>query len=465
MNLFGIYLSRRTLFLVLADVCLILGSIFGSYELRFLHDASAPAIDLIRYWKGAIGVAVLLHLIGFYVFELYDLQVDFRRGSAIVRCLVAVAATCILAAAASFMLPHWHFGRGVFGLHAIFLALAVVGFRYAFTAFVRRYAPAEKAILVTGTSPVGPLVADLLENPARWFDLVGTLTSGLEPISYDAPALSSLGTLDDGPAALRAQDVRHMFLGGIDHLPDETVGKLLAFKTSGIEVHELSRVYRGLQRRVPVDHVDGMWFILGPGFAGENHPFVSNTLRIADVIGAVLTMTLSAPLWILAAIGIRLTMPGPVFFTQERVGHLEKPYVLYKFRSMRLDAERDGPQWAVEGDPRVTAFGRFLRRTRIDELPQLWNVLRGDMSLVGPRPERRHFVDLLKARIPHYGLRFMVKPGVTGWAQVNRPISATEEDAKVKLSYELYYIQERSLVLYTIVLMKTVPTVIFKPGT
>lgn len=230
-------------------------------------------------------------------------------------------------------------------------------------------------------------------------------------------------------------------------------------------MHDLCDLYRDLSGRLPLDLVDTRYFLREPAFTRDTDPVLSNLTRVLDILTALFLLALSSPLWVLAAVGIKLTMPGPVFYSQERVGKGEVNYTVYKFRSMRLDAEKDGPKWAAgQGDPRVTPFGRLLRRSRVDELPQLWNVLVGDMSLVGPRPERPVFVAELKKEIPYYGLRFQVKPGVTGWAQVNYRYGASVEDTRVKLSYDLFYVQHRSIALYLITLIKTVTTVIFKPG-
>ena len=169
---------------------------------------------------------------------------------------------------------------------------------------------------------------------------------------------------------------------------------------------------------------------------------------------------------LIVAVVVRLTSPGPILFTQERVGQDGRPFVLMKFRSMRADAEKlSGPVWATEDDPRITRFGKFMRKTRLDELPQLFNVLSGSMSLVGPRPERQHFVDQLAARIPYFQLRHIVKPGVTGWAQTNYPYGNTEEDALHKLQYDLFYIKNYSVLFDLSILVSTIKTVVLRRGT
>ena len=186
--------------------------------------------------------------------------------------------------------------------------------------------------------------------------------------------------------------------------------------------------------------------------------------RLFDILAAILLLLLTAPLLLATALLVKLESPGPVIYRQERVGLNGRIFTLWKFRSMRNDAERLGPSWAAIGDARVTAGGRFIRKLRIDELPQLINILRGEMSLIGPRPERPYFVSKLEQVIPLYGERARVKPGLTGWAQVNYPYGASVEDARAKLSYDLYYVKHRGLVLDLVILLATVRVVLFQEG-
>ena len=190
---------------------------------------------------------------------------------------------------------------------------------------------------------------------------------------------------------------------------------------------------------MPILHLSDSWLIFGPVFAGTS-AFAGGAQRLVDVLIALIGAIGSRPVVLLAAMVVKLESKGPAFFLQERLGRNERPFKIIKLRTMRTDAEAAGPQWSQKGDPRVTRVGRFLRRSRIDELPQFWNVLLGDMSIVGPRPEREYFVNQLKEKIPFYALRFSVKPGVTGWAQVRYGYGATENDAVEKLCFELYAI-------------------------
>ncbi len=239
---------------------------------------------------------------------------------------------------------------------------------------------------------------------------------------------------------------------------------LLEAKLAGIEVREREEIYEQVTGRIAVAAMRPSYLIFNEGF--RRHPWAALMKRVTDLILSIIMLLLLWPLMLITAIAVRMTSPGPVLFTQERVGQDGKPFILMKFRSMRADAEKlSGPVWASEDDPRITPWGKIMRKTRLDELPQLFNVLAGSMSIVGPRPERQHFVDQLAARIPYFQLRHIVKPGVTGWAQINYPYGNTEQDALHKLQYDLFYIKNYSVLFDLSILISTVKTVVLRRGT
>ncbi len=235
-----------------------------------------------------------------------------------------------------------------------------------------------------------------------------------------------------------------------------------AFAAKGITVETETAFWERHLKRVDVAHIDQAWVqSLDRASAGGFQAFVN---RVGDIGISLALLLFTAPLMLIVALLVRLDSPGPVLYRQERVGLGGHPFTLLKFRSMRANAESGGPAWATQGDPRVTRVGSFMRRTRIDELPQLLNVLRGHMGFIGPRPERPHFVQQLADQIPFYRERARVKPGLTGWAQVNFPYGASVEDARVKLSYDLYYVKHRSLLLDLAILFATVRVILFQEG-
>lgn len=258
-------------------------------------------------------------------------------------------------------------------------------------------------------------------------------------------------------AALRRAGVKDVVVAGADD------GRLAAERGRaqpfGVKLYGELDFWESRLRRINIDRIGPNW--RGPARSAPLQDWIN---RLGDVLTSLAFLLATLPLMLLTALIIRLDSPGPVFYRQERVGLHGHPFTLFKFRSMRVDAELKGPTWASQSDPRITRVGSFLRRTRIDELPQLVNVLRGQMSFIGPRPERPHFVEKLSEVVPHYRDRASVKPGLTGWAQVNFPYGASVEDARVKLSYDLYYVKHRSLLLDLLILVATIRVILFQEG-
>jgi exopolysaccharide biosynthesis polyprenyl glycosylphosphotransferase len=239
---------------------------------------------------------------------------------------------------------------------------------------------------------------------------------------------------------------------------------LLRARLSGIVVEELVTAYERVTDRVPVRFIQDRWLLLEQGFSLYSKEVVRKLKRTMDILIALLLLILLWPLMLVAVMLIKKDSPGPAIFKQTRVGEGKKEFTLYKFRSMVQNAETNGAMWAQKDDPRITQLGHWLRTTRIDELPQLINVLKGDMSLVGPRPERPEFVRDLEQEIPYYYIRHTVKPGITGWAQIMYPYGSTREDALKKLEYELYYIKNMSLLLDVKILCRTIGVMVFGEG-
>ena len=240
------------------------------------------------------------------------------------------------------------------------------------------------------------------------------------------------------------------------------VRQLLECKLAGRDIVNGVSFFEGLTGTILVENMSPSWIIFSEGFSRKRMIYLLK--RSMDVILSVAGIVISLPVTLASAVIIKLESRGKLFYQQTRVGVGGKPFELIKFRSMREDAERDGPVWAVKDDPRVTRYGAFMRKTRIDELPQLWNILRRDMSFVGPRPERPEFVQRLEERIPYYSLRHSIRPGLTGWAQVRYPYGASEEDALRKLEYDLYYVKNMNVLMDTMIILRTIKTVLFQKG-
>ena len=248
------------------------------------------------------------------------------------------------------------------------------------------------------------------------------------------------------------------------HTSREETDRLISIRLNGTAVLTLDEYYQRHWHMVPVDHIDTDWFLQSQGFSMISNPVSSRIKRIVDIFLSIFVLILGIPLILVSAVVIKLTSKGPIFFKQVRVGYQNKEFQIYKLRTMIDNAESGGAQWARADDPRITLVGKFLRKSRLDELPQCWNVLRGEMSFVGPRPERPEFTKELTEKIPYYELRHIVKPGITGWAQVIFPYGASIEDSLKKLQYELYYIKNQSLLLDLNIILRTLITVFQRAG-
>jgi sugar transferase (PEP-CTERM system associated) len=255
-----------------------------------------------------------------------------------------------------------------------------------------------------------------------------------------------IGTVDDISTIIRTRSVDRVVVSLADARGKLPMNKLLDMKLQGVTFDHLASVYEEYTGKIALENLRPSWLIFSSGFNGTRA--VKAAKRLMDIAAAVTGLVLAGPLMLAIAAMVRLTSSGPALYHQVRVGYRDRQFVLHKFRSMRVDAEAlTGAVWAKAGDPRVTPIGRFLRKSRLDELPQLWNVLVGDMSFVGPRPERPEFVEELTREIPFYGQRHTVRPGLTGWAQVKYSYGASREDALEKLQYELFYIKNLSISL------------------
>lgn len=316
-------------------------------------------------------------------------------------------------------------------------------------------------LLVIGADPVPDAPTHRLPQdlpPDTWRPRHGKMFELVFPGADEQAALT--------PEALRRNRIWGILVAIPPTASPEQAGthdSLIACKIRGTRVFNEVTFWEQHLGRVNLDRIDRSWFIGADGFAASRIDLAAK--RALDLLVSLILLVLTLPLMLVTALAIKLESPGPLLYRQQRVGLQGRPFTVFKFRSMRADAEAGGsPRWATKGDSRVTRIGALMRPTRIDELPQLFNVLRGEMSLVGPRPERPHFVEQLAAAIPFYDERSNVKPGITGWAQVNYPYGASVEDAREKLSFDLYYLKNRSLFFDLFILVATVRVILFREG-
>jgi sugar transferase (PEP-CTERM system associated) len=273
-----------------------------------------------------------------------------------------------------------------------------------------------------------------------------------------------LGTCDELEEIARRVGANTAILAIPNNRSSKLIRSVLGARLKGMNIREMADVYEELTGRIPVNNIGDEWLLFAEGFYLLRKEYMQKLKRLIDIISSALLMVLTAPLLGMAALAIKVDSPGGVLYSQKRVGKGQQSFTIYKFRSMRHDAESAGARWASERDPRITRVGKLLRLTHVDEIPQIWNLLKGDMSLVGPRPERPEFVEQLDKEIPYYFVRHSVKPGMTGWAQINYRYGASTDDTKNKLEYDLYYVKNMSLFLDFKILLRTFGVVLLGDG-
>jgi sugar transferase (PEP-CTERM system associated) len=455
--------SWRLILLIGCESALIVEAVVFAAWIRLQDEAWHLLANEHGLWK-AVLIAAVCQLCLYYS-DLYDLRIVADRRELFVRALQSLGAASLVLAALYYLFPGLVLGRGVFFISAAFVVLIIVGWRVAFEWLAKKARPAERLLLVgTGVAAVG-LAAELHERRQEFgVEIVGFVDTGDSATGQPVVNPGVIGTIDDIPAIVASRAVDRVVVSLADARGKLPMAKLLDMKLAGVQFDHLATVYEEYTGKIAVENLRPSWLIFSEGFR-KTRVLVA-TKRAADVVAAAVGLVLALPLMLIAAALIKVTSVGPVFYHQLRVGQHGAAFRVHKFRSMRPDAEATtGAVWAKAGtDPRATRIGRVLRRTRLDELPQLWNVLVGDMSLVGPRPERPEFVKDLTVQIPFYGQRHVVKPGLTGWAQVRYSYGASIEDSMEKLQYDLFYIKNLSMALDVYIIIETIKTVLMRRG-
>lgn len=516
------YLPLRKALLILSETVLLTLALVAWTTLHLWEPTDAVRIALARalpeaynaetaMWmclRSSILLAVLAQLaISFN--ELYDVRISGSRYHRAARFVESAGSSLALVLLTTWLAHVWKLNTVldfpplsigekvktlVFGLLSGFLALYL--WRGLFHWLLSSANFGQRTLILGSGRAAHALAREMIERPDAGFDLVAMIeepdVQRIEEARAHAPQSQlNLGAEQDTQAQRQdgvRVDTRTLVLPALSKdaaelptiasernidlivvaLQDRRMllptDALLACRMAGIDIREYEALYEQITGKIAVESLRPSYLIFNEGF--HHNPWNELGKRILDVSATLVMLLLSWPLMLLTALAVRMDSPGPALFSQERIGRDGRPFTLYKFRSMRTDAEtRSGPVWATENDPRITRVGRFIRKTRLDELPQLFNVLAGTMSLVGPRPERAHFVDDLATRIPYFRQRHRVKPGLTGWAQINYRYGASFADAVQKLQYDLFYIKNQSLLFDLSILFNTVKIVLLRKGT
>jgi len=457
-------LNVRTLLLIIAEALLIfLAMVTAAYLRLGWLDAFYELNERQGFLKASLVTAFCLA--AFYLYDLYDFVVMHDRRELVLRLVQALGLASIALGITMYLVPALLIGRGV-SLIALPLALALmVMWRVAAHWLLGHPNVGEKILIVGSGASAIEVAREVLERRDAGYRIVGFVDNTPELIGQSIINPRVIGLTEELPAVVRREGINRIIVALGERRGQFPTQQLLDLSLSGdVAIEECASFYERLTGRVSLDMMRPSWLIFsGRGRQGR----VGVTVRAAvHRVVALVGSLVSLPVALLTAILIKLDSRGPVLYSQERVGKNGRAFRLYKFRSMRTDAEKDGPVWASKaGDDRATRVGRVIRKIRVDEIPQFWNILRGEMNFVGPRPERPHFVKQLAEEIPFYEQRHLIPPGLTGWAQIKYPYGASVEDARQKLQYDLYYIKNQSLVLDAIILFETVKTILFGRGT
>ena len=455
MQVFNRYVSTRGLTVFAAELLLISGSVAVAAALQDTPDLAA------NLWK--IGFVTVVCQLCLYYNDFYDLTLVHSNRELIVRLLQSLGAASILLAALYFVVPALMLGDGIFVSSLLVFVLAILGWRLLFNTLTGSL-QLEERVLVVGTGDAARTVTrQILDQKDFAYRVIGFIDDDAARIGERIVNPGIVGTPLDMPRLIAEHQIDRIVVALSDRRGKLPVEALLHAKMAGVRVEDATTTYERITGKILLDDLRPSWLIFSDGFRVSR--LTRWLKRGIDLTLSAILAIVSAPFMLLTAVAVALESGFPVLYCQERVGENGRTFTLCKFRSMRKDAEGGGvPVWAREGDDRVTRVGRFIRKTRLDELPQLWNVVRGDMSFVGPRPERPFFVAELAKEIPFYQQRHAVKPGLTGWAQVKYRYGSSVEDAAEKLRYDLYYIKHQSLLFDLTILLDTVKVVLFRQG-
>jgi sugar transferase (PEP-CTERM system associated) len=457
-RLFNVYYPTRTLALLLCEVILVGGSFLLAAACLMGSDGYIVLINVMIYENGLLkiaGITVLTLLLTYY-FDLYGPRRISNSWEIYFRLLLVLSALSFILAGVVYFFPDLDIGPHVLVAGVFLLTIVLILWRWAYERIIG-FPIFRERVYVLGCGERARTVVEMLR---------ASRDAGMEVIGWKSEGKVH-GRLDHFAAELRAfrsarPGIDRVIVAMEDRRESMPVRELLDLRLRGVVIENSSALLERLSGKLPLDGLNPSTLIFTEGFRmSASQQLFRRLLSFAVSLIALVICLPFIPLIILA---VRLSSPGPIFFSQTRVGQRGRLFTAYKFRTMRENAEAQGAVWATKDDPRVTPIGRFMRKTRLDEIPQLWNVLRGDMAFVGPRPERPEFVQWLSQEIPFYDLRHMIRPGITGWAQVRYRYGASLEETKHKLEYDLYYVKHQSIGLDLLIMFETIKTIILRRG-
>ena len=455
------YPIRNIFFVAVEGVAIFVSVLLAT---RLLYGEELFNLDNYIFFKAFLISSVFL--ICLYYNDLYDFKVVDTFAELGIRLFQALGVSAIFLAGVYYLFPEIIIGRGIFVLSVFLIIFMVISWRL-FYSIVLKYGLFDQKIILLGS---GKLAENIYKEIHAQRDcgykisaLITDINGNIDIQNDRKPEITGSMKDCDLCGITKEMAIDKIVVAIKERRGAFPTKALLDCRVAGIDIIEGNSFHEMLTGKLSVKDINPAWLIFSEGF---KKPMLRSAIkRCEDIVFSLILMILLSPLILFTAFLIKFDSKGPVLFSQERVGKRKEAYMLYKFRSMVTDAEsKSGPVWARKNDSRVTRVGKFIRKWRIDEIPQLWNVLKGEMSFIGPRPEREFFVDQLEAIIPYYRERFTVKPGLTGWAQVCYGYGDSIEDAMEKLNYELFYIKNYSIFMDFVIVVRTVKTVLFGVG-
>jgi sugar transferase (PEP-CTERM system associated) len=463
LRFFKQYYPVRNAFFVVGEALLLFFSVLCATWI--VVDPGSMSLD-IWLWLKAFLITVICQACLYYN-DLYDLKVTNSFRELGVRLLQALGVAAILLAGVYSIFPKAIIGKGIFALSTGLLFVLVLAWRFFYTTILY-YGIFNQKLIILGSGTLARNIIEEIEDKKDCGYTVSVvvpelLNDELETTDEKNQTFFRKGDYSGLCELAKELKIKKIVVALKEKRGGLPITELLRCRIEGIDILDGISFYETLTGKLIVQQINPSWLIFSEGFKKS---LLKRCLkRLTDIVLSAFMLLFFSPLIILTAILIKLDSEGPILFAQDRVGEKGKIYTIYKFRSMVVNAEKkSGPVWTRSDDDRITRVGRFIRKLRIDEIPQLWNVLKGNMSFVGPRPEREFFVRILEEKIPYYGERFSVRPGVTGWAQVSYGYGASVEDAVEKLNYDLFYIKNMSIFMDLMIIMRTIKIVLFGVG-
>lgn len=453
-------ISKKRVLLVIVDLIIVIGSIFLSSIIRIGIHSGLNYIETNWFSFCVTGV---IYIFAFYMSGLYDFRKDFRTPSYLVTIACASIAAFIVVTFCFYVNWSLRLGRGIFLINGALITFFLISWRYLYSHLIAQPQFQAKSLIV-GAGWSGRTILETIKDTKGYgLNIIGFIDDDKSQTGSVIDGMPVLGGRYDLLEIVKKRKISQIVVAITHEKHGDLLKALIKCSQDGVVINDMPTLYECLTGKIPLNHIDDLWLL--NSLARQSKFHVQKIKRGMDIVLSFLILMVFLPIVPIIAILIKKDSQGSIFYMQERISKNNKSFKIIKFRSMVQDAEgKTGAICARDKDDRVTRIGRFLRKWRLDEIPQLINVIKGDMSLVGPRPERKVFIDKYEEKIPFYAQRLTVQPGITGWAQIKFPYASSIEHTEEKLQYDLYYIKNMSFTLDVIILLQTVKVIIFGKG-